>query len=372
MVASEESLETPLTTRHIALGARMVPFAGYSMPIQYAGLVAEHKAVREAAGLFDVCHMGEIRISGSHAASFVNRLVTNDLDRVSLGQAMYTCACRESGGIVDDLIIYKQADDDILIVCNASNRSKFWAHLQEQAKGQDGIKLKDESDDTALIALQGPRALSILEQAESALQGFSTRLRPFHFMATTLAGHQVTIARTGYTGEDGVEIFCANASAGPVWDALLAAGNDQGLQPAGLGCRDTLRLEARLSLYGNELDEETNPLEAGLAWTVKLEKADFLGKTALQSAKSEGLKKRLVGFELQGRGSARAGYALLSPDGTEVGQCTSGGPSPSLGKAIGLGYLPPQMTEIGQEFLVEARGKKLPAVVVKTPFYRRS
>ncbi len=371
MDASEDTLTTPLTARHIELGARMVPFAGYSMPIQYSGLVAEHQAVRTAAGIFDVCHMGEIRVGGSHAARFVNQLVTNDLDRVAVGQAMYTCACRESGGIVDDLIIYKHADDNILIVCNASNREKFWTHLQQQAEGVANVTLKDESDATALIALQGPHALAVLSHAESGLDRIKDELRPFRFASAQLAGHPITIARTGYTGEDGVEIFCANEHALAIWDTLLEAGKPLGLVPAGLGCRDTLRLEARLSLYGNELNEETNPLEAGLAWTVKLEKDAFLGKSALVEAQSSGLSKRLVGFEMVGRGSARSGYALLSSEGATAGVCTSGGPSPTLGKAIGLGFLPVEMTEIGTDFLVDCRGKKIPAKVVKTPFYRR-
>jgi aminomethyltransferase len=369
MSSNENTQQTPLTQRHIDLGAKMVPFAGYSMPIQYQGIVAEHKAVRTACGLFDVCHMGEIRIRGAGAAAFVNHLVTNDLDRIAVGQAMYTCACRESGGIVDDLIVYKHADDNILIVCNASNREKFWQHLQEQKTAD--VEITDESDDTGLIALQGPTALAALADAEASLSQLSAELRIFRFQDATIAGAPVTVARTGYTGEDGVEIFCKSADAPGVWDRLLEAGQAHGAAPAGLGCRDTLRLEARLSLYGNELDEETNPLEAGLAWTVKMEKSDFLGKKALESAKAAGLSKKIVGFEVTGRGSARAGYPLLDKDGKVVGKCTSGGPSPTLGRPIALGYLPPTMTEIGTEFLVDARGKKLPARVVKTPFYRR-
>lgn len=364
--------KTPLTDRHLALGAKMVPFAGYSMPIQYQGLVSEHQAVRTAAGLFDVCHMGEIRIRGGQAAQFVDRLVTNDLSRVALGQAMYTCACRESGGIVDDLIIYKHADDDVLIVCNASNREKFWQHLSEQASSRSALSLTDESEDTGLIALQGPHALAVLALAGPDLDSVASQLRPFRFRQATLAGKSVTIARTGYTGEDGVEIFAQSDDALAVWDGLLEAGQGHGLVPAGLGCRDTLRLEARLSLYGNELTEETNPLEAGLGWTVKLDKPEFLGKAALVAARDRGLPRLLAGFEVTGRGSARAGYPLLTREGRAVGVCTSGGPSPTLGKAIGLGYLPPEMCEIGTEFLVDSRGKQLEARVVRTPFYRRS
>jgi len=370
-MATDDLQSTPLTEKHVALGARMVPFAGYSMPIQYSGLKAEHNAVRNAAGLFDVCHMGEIRVIGASAAHFVNTVVTNDLNRIAVGQAMYTCACRTGGGIVDDLIIYKHADDNILIVCNASNREKFWQHLSELAADTSGLSLTDESDETALIALQGPLALDILAQADPNMEVIRNHLRPFRFESGKIQGHDVTLARTGYTGEDGVEIFCSNDVAAAVWDALMEAGTPMGLLPAGLGCRDTLRLEARLSLYGNELDEDTNPLEAGLAWTVKLEKDSFVGKDALVAARDEGLKKQLVGFEVLGRGSARAGYELLTETGEPAGLCTSGGPSPTLGKALGLGYLPPEMGELGTKFLVDCRGKHLPAQVVKTPFYKR-
>lgn len=372
MSAPENTLSTPLNSRHQALGAKMVPFAGYLMPIQYQGITHEHQAVRTACGLFDVCHMGEIRVSGSGAHDFVNRLVTNDLAKVALGQAMYTCACRESGGIVDDLICYKHANDDILIVCNASNREKFWQHLSEQAQGNSRVSLSDESDATGLIALQGPKALSTIAAAHPSLGELDLKLRPFRFQKAELSGSTVTVARTGYTGEDGVEIFCRSTDAPAVWDRLMEAGKPYGITPVGLGARDTLRLEARLSLYGNELSESTNPLEAGLAWTVKMDKPDFLGKAALVAIEQAGLERKIVGFEVTGRGSARAGYPLLDAKGAAVGTCTSGGPSPTLGRPIGLGFLPIHLTEVGTEFLVDARGKQLPARVVPTPFYRRS
>lgn len=371
MSSSDEMKKTPLFENHIKLGAKMVPFTGYSMPIQYQGIVSEHTAVRNACGLFDVCHMGEIRVTGSGAHAFVDSLVTNDLGRIELGKAMYTCACRDSGGIVDDLIVYKHANDDILIVCNASNREKFWQHLQEQSQGKEGLTLLDESDDTGLIALQGPNAFRVLAAADKSLGQLADDLGSFRFRKTTLSDAPVTIARTGYTGEDGVEIFCRAKDAVLIWERLLQAGEAHGIAAAGLGARDTLRLEARLSLYGNELSEETNPLEAGLAWTVKFDSGDFLGKESLLKVKSAGLARCLVGFEVAGRGSARAGYALLDHNGKSVGICTSGGPSPTLGTPIGLGYLPLPLTEIGTEFFVDARGKQLPAKVVKTPFYRR-
>jgi aminomethyltransferase len=361
---------TPLTSRHIHLHARMVPFAGYTMPLQYSGVTAEHQQVRNAAGLFDVCHMGEIRVTGARALPFVNYLITNDLERAATGQAIYTCACQEQGTILDDLIIYRFADDNVLIVCNASNRAKIWDHVSHRSQGWTGITLCDESDATALLALQGPRALEILALLEPGFEAH--KLLPFRFIETKLLDLGVTVARTGYTGEDGVEIFAQADQVGRLWDALLEQGHPLGLVPAGLGCRDTLRLEARLSLYGQELNEQTTPLEAGLGWTVKLDKTDFLGKSALVAQQAEGLKRRIAGFTMLGRGSARPGYELVDSAGRRVGHCTSGGPSPTLGKAIGLGFLPIHLTEVGTEFSVDCRGKLVAARVVTTPFYRRA
>lgn len=368
---TESLLFTPLRDVHGALGARMVPFAGYEMPIQYKGIVNEHTAVRTAAGLFDVSHMGELRVRGSRAVECCDFLITNDLRGVELGRALYTCACNTAGTILDDLILYKVAEDDVLIVCNASNLEKMRAHVAEIVKGFAGVTLVDESAQTALLSLQGPKALEILGRADKALQDVSTTLRPFRFTRRTLRGERITLARTGYTGEDGVEIFCDNRSAAPIWNALLEAGGPLGLEPAGLGCRDTLRLEARLSLYGNEIDETTTPLEAGLGWTVKLQKPDFLGKSALVAIAEEGLTRTLVGFEMVGRGVARSGYPLRDSLGAPIGHCTSGSPSPTLGKAIGLGYVPLEFAEPGAEFEVDCRGKYVAAVVVKTPFYKR-
>jgi aminomethyltransferase len=315
--------------------------------------------------------MGEIRARGAGAVAFLDGLITNDLARIAVGQAVYTCCCREDGNILDDLILYKHADDDVLVVCNASNHDKIWAHLSARAVDVPSLSLEDESSQTALLAVQGPVALAILERLDPSLAGLGQELGPFRLAHHTLFGHRVTIARTGYTGEDGVELFVSNEGAGPLWDALLEVGGPLGLVPAGLGCRDTLRLEARLSLYGNEIDETTNPLEAGLAWTVKFGKTDFVGKAALVAIRERGLARRIVGFEMTERGSARQGYAFLDEQGKTVGRCTSGGPSPSLGKAIGLGYLPLEMSEVGSRFSVDCRGKTLGAVVVPTPFYKR-
>lgn len=366
-------LHTPLYSRHLALQGKMVPFAGYSLPIQYSGIVKEHQAVRQQAGLFDVSHMGEIRVRGAGALAALNALITNDLAPAAIGQATYTCACNEQGGILDDLILYKFADDDFLIVCNASNRAKMVAHFSEQLARFPEVSWEDESDQTALLALQGPATFSILKQLDSSLPQLSTELAPFHFRSLTLLGHPAVLARTGYTGEDGVEIFCAPEDAAALWDALLESGAPHGLVPAGLGCRDTLRLEARLSLYGQEIDESIHPLEAGLGWVVKFHKADFLGKAALEQIQERGLTRRLVGFEMKGRGIARHAYPLVHPEsGSVLGVCTSGGPSPTLGRAIGLGYVPLEFAQPGTAIAVDCRGKHIEAQVVKTPFYRRS
>jgi len=340
------------------------------MPIQYAGISAEHRAVREAAGLFDVSHMGEIEVTGPDAVAAVNRLVTNDLGRAVDGQALYTCCCHERGGILDDLIVYRHAADRVLVVCNASNRSKIVPHFCKEAS-TPGATVRDVSDATALVALQGPRALDILAAAGTGVD-VAREIATFHFAPASVTDVACTVARTGYTGEDGVELFCAWADASRLWRALLEAGRSSGLLPTGLGARDTLRLEARLSLYGNEIDESTHPFEAGLGWTVKLDGDDFIGRDALREAKSRPLSRKLCGFEMVGKGIARHGYALLDEDGKAIGACTSGSPSPTLGRPIGLGYVPPDRAAIGSSLWVDCRGKRVAARVVRTPFYRRA
>jgi aminomethyltransferase len=360
---------TSLYAEHVALGGRIVPFAGWEMPVQYTGIVDEHQAVRTACGIFDVSHMGELRLRGEYSSHVVDYLVTNDAKKLADGQAMYTCACNERGTILDDLIVYRHTQDDWLIVCNASNRDKMSAHFARAAK--DHCEFLDQSDATALIAVQGPRALEIL--AKLGDDGAKlAELKSFHFRSAVLAGVKCTPARTGYTGEDGVEIFCPWEEAPVLWRALVEAGRPLGLKPAGLGARDTLRLEARLSLYGNDIDETTNPIEAGLGWVVKVEKGDFIGRAALMEIKARPLPRKLVGFEVTGRGVARHGYPLRGADGSEVGVCTSGSPAPTVGKSIGLGYLPSAMAEVGTHFLVDCRGKNVDAVVAKTPFYKRA
>lgn len=361
--------KTSLYERHVAAKGKMVPFAGFELPIQYTGIVDEHQAVRTAAGLFDVSHMGELELKGEHSAAVVDYLVTNDASRLVDGQAMYTACCNEAGTILDDLIVYRAARDRWLIVCNASNHAKMAGVFANAAK--DHCAFADRSDETALIALQGPKAFDILDQA-GADASMLRELKSFHFRDAVIGNVRCTAARTGYTGEDGVEIFCAWNDAPALWDQLLLLGAPLGLKPAGLGARDTLRLEARLSLYGNDIDETTNPIEAGLGWVVKLEKTTFVGKEALAAIKAAPLPRKLVGFEIVGRGIARHGYPLRDLDGNEVGICTSGSPGPTVGKNIGLGYLPATMTPIGTTFFVDCRGKNIEAVVVKTPFYKRA
>ncbi|HZU84708.1 MAG TPA: glycine cleavage system aminomethyltransferase GcvT [Polyangiaceae bacterium] len=360
---------TSLYAEHVALGARIVPFAGWEMPVHYTGIVDEHQAVRTAAGLFDVSHMGELVLRGEYATHVVDYLVTNDARRLAPGQAMYTCACNEAGTILDDLIVYRRAQDDWLVVCNASNVDKMSAHFARAAQGH--CEFEDRSAATALIALQGPRAFGVL----SAVGGDGPELGSlpsFHLRDAQLGGVRCTVARTGYTGEDGVELFCGWDDAPALWRALLEAGRPLALKPAGLGARDTLRLEARLALYGNDIDETTNPFEAGLGWVVKLDKGDFVGRGALAEIKARPAERKLVGFEMVGRGVARHGYVLRDARLQPVGVCTSGSPAPTIGKNIGLGYVPAAMSQVGTTLLVDCRGKNVEAVVVATPFYKRA
>lgn len=360
---------TSLYENHKKAGGRIVPFAGWEMPVQYTGIVDEHTAVRTAAGMFDVSHMGELELRGPRAIEVVDWVITGDASKLTDGQAIYTCACNERGTILDDLIVYRAAADRVLVVCNASNRPKMSAHFAEAAKSK--CDFEDRSDETALVALQGPKAFDVLARAGGDAAKLS-ELGSFHFRDATIANVRCTAARTGYTGEDGVEIFCAWSDAPALWDRLLELGKDLGLKPAGLGARDTLRLEARLSLYGNDIDETTNPIEAGLGWIVKLGKAsDFLGKKALEAVKAAPLPRKIVGFEVTGKGIARHGYPLRDVDGKEVGVTTSGSPCPSIGKNVGLGYVPTAMSAVGTKLLVDCRGKNVEAVIVPTPFYKR-
>ncbi len=365
--AVSEPLErTALHARHAELGARFVPFAGFEMPVQYAGVTTEHQAVRERAGLFDVSHMGELFFEGPESGAVLDTLVTNDIAGLDVGAARYTVACNDGGTILDDLIVYRLEQARYMVVCNASNRAKMAAHFAREVG--DRCQFVDRSDAHALIALQGPLAPDVLRDAGG---GALAELPRFGVAEGGLARAAITVARTGYTGEDGFELFCATADAVAVWDALLAAGERVGVAPIGLGARDTLRLEARLMLYGNDIDETTNPFEAGLGWTVKLDKGPFLGREALVRVKADRPARRLVGFEMRGRGIARTGYPILDRDGVEVGKVTSGAPGLTVGKNIGLGYVPRGLAKAGRPLGIGIRKKVVEAEVVKTPFYRR-
>jgi aminomethyltransferase len=359
--------ETPLHDAHLRLGARMVDFGGWSMPVSYgSGIIDEHRATRTSVGVFDVCHMGEVHFRGPRAAEALQRVITNDLGKLTDGRALYTVACLETGGIVDDLIIYRLSDAHYLVVVNATTREKDVAWFIEHGRGDCDIV--DASDETGLIAFQGPAAQRALQTLTAASLGALPR---FSILNAEVAGLRVAIARTGYTGEDGFEIFCDARDARALWDRLVEAAATVGGKPVGLGARDTLRLEARLPLYGQDLDETTTPLEAGLGWVVKLDGAPFVGRPALLAQKQAGVQRKLAGFVMVGRGVARHDYPIESPDGQPLGTTTSGGPAPTLGKNIGLGYVPTATDAAGTRIVVDCRGKPIDAEIVKGPFYKR-
>ncbi len=355
---------TPLHDIHVALGAKIVPFAGFEMPVQYpAGITVEHKAVREACGMFDVSHMGEVIVRGPDAIRFVSSVTSNDVDALAVNQVHYSTLLRADGTIVDDLLVYKYADH-LMLVINASNKDKDIAHMREHLSGFD-CTLTDISDQTALIAIQGPNA-------EKLLQTFTpvdlSSIRYYRFDVGEVGGMHCTVSRTGYTGEEGFELYLDSKLAVKMWELLMATGE---ITPCGLGCRDTLRLEAGLCLYGNELDDETTPLEAGLSWLVKLGKqGDFLGRDVLSRQHTEGTDRKLAGFTLDERAIPRHGYPVYYGD-VQVGDVKSGTMSPTLGIPIGTCYLPTAAAVEGTRFEIEIRGKRIPARVVKLPFYKR-
>jgi aminomethyltransferase len=357
---------TPLYERHVAAGARMVDFAGWEMPVQYRGVIDEHQAVRTAAGLFDVSHMGEVRVAGPGAEAFVQGLTPNDVTKLTPGRAHYSALLTEEGTFVDDLLVYRISADEFFIVVNASNADGDFDWMAAQP--HPDCELENVSDHWALLALQGPKAVGILQRlTATALDG----IRYYHFTRGEVGGKPVILSRTGYTGEDGFEIYCAPADAAALWDLLLETGQGDGLVPAGLGARDTLRLEAAMSLYGHEIDRETTPWEAGLDWIVKLDKGEFLGRAALVAARQAGPRKRLVGFEVEGRGIARQGHAVMS-GGRQVGVVTSGTHSPTLGRALGLAYVEPALAAPGTALAIDVRGREVAARVVPVPFYKRA
>jgi glycine cleavage system T protein (aminomethyltransferase) len=359
--------KTPLNAAHRASGAKMVPFGGWDMPVEYSGLISEHMAVRKAAGLFDVSHMGEFEVEGPGALAFLQRVTANNVAKLVDGQAQYSAFPMPNGAPVDDVIVYRRAADRYLLVVNAGNIEKDFRWLQEQ--GPQDVDLKNKSDAYALIALQGPRAVEILQPLTSLDLG---ALKYYHFADAEVDSYPVTVSRTGYTGEDGFEIFAQPQLVEAFWKRLLDAGRDKGLVPAGLGARDTLRLEARMCLYGQDMDETTSLIEAGLGWIVSLDEAkgDFPGRAVLAEQKKNGAPRKLVGFEVTGRGIARHGYPVIMHD-ERVGEVTSGTYAPFLQKNIGLCYVPAARAAVGTELAIDIRERKVPARVVPTPFYKR-
>lgn len=356
---------TPLYDEHKRLGARLVDFAGYEMPVQYGtGIVAEHNAVRQNAGIFDVSHMGEIEIRGPEALELVQLVTTNDASKLAPGQIQYTVICQEDGGAIDDCLVYR-FDDHFLLVVNASNLEKDLEWIQTYAPRFDA-EVRNITEERAILAIQGPKAARILQSlTEIDLESVGY----YNALHGVVAGEEVMLSRTGYTGEDGFELYLPNAAALPVWTRLLEAGEEDGLIPAGLGSRDSLRLEMGYILYGNDLDLNHTPLEAGLGWVVKLDKGEFLGRAALERQKAEGLRQRLAAFQLQDRGFPRQGYEIRY-EGESAGEVTSGVLSPSTGKGIGLGYVPVEAARAGTEIEVVIRNRPVKAEIVRPPFYK--
>jgi len=363
-----EGKKTPLFDTHIKYGGKIVEFGGWLLPVQYSGIIEEHKAVRTKAGLFDVSHMGEIWASGKGSFAFLQNLVTNDLAGMQDGQIRYSPMCYKDGGTVDDLLVYKYSEELYLIVVNAANIEKDWNWMQENTAGFD-VVLTNKSDETAQVALQGPAAVAILSKLTKAPVA---DVQYYHFLPeVTVAGKQAMVSRTGYTGEDGYEIYCAPADAAELWEAIMEAGKEEGILPTGLGCRDTLRFESCLPLYGHELSAEISPLMAGLGRFVKLDKAAFNGLEALKAQKAAGLAKKVMGVEVTGRGIARAEYPVKA-DGKVIGSVTTGSPAPTLGKNMALALIDAEYAEIGRAIAIEVRGKDVDAVIVAKPFYKRS
>jgi aminomethyltransferase len=344
----------------------MVDFAGWAMPVQYSGPIPEHMAVRNAAGLFDVSHMGEIEVTGAGALALVQRLTTNDVSKLADNQVQYSMLTNEDAGVIDDLLVYRVNSEYFLLVVNASNTDKDFDSIKGHA-GTGDVEVHNVSLAYALLALQGPRAERILQDLSDHMLD---RIPYYWSQRVQIDGIDCRVSRTGYTGEDGFEIFCAPDHARHIWNRLLVTGQDRGLVPCGLAARNTTRLEAAYRLWGNDMDETTTPLEAGLGWTVKLAKGDFMGRATLERQKQEGLRRKLVGFEVLDRAPARDGYPVIV-NGVEVGTVASGSPAPFLKKNIGLVYLPIEQSAIGTEFSVSVRGRDVPARVVETPFYKR-
>ena len=359
-------LATPLNSVHRALGAKMVDFGGWDMPVQYSGVIDEHRAVRNAVGIFDVSHMGEIEIRGPEAAQFVNFAATNDVARLKTGQAHYSGLLYDHGGFVDDILVHKVADDHFFLCVNASNQQKDFERIRSINRFRAQVEFTSER--YAQIAIQGPMALATTQKLTEV---DLAAIKYYWFADGEVCGVPARIARTGYTGEDGFEIYVAPSAAQRVWAEAIAAGAEFGIKPCGLGARNTLRLESAMALYGHEIDASISPLEAGLGWIVKFDKGDFAGRAALLRQMEAGVKRKLTGFEMRGRGIAREGYETLV-DGVPAGWVTSGSPSPTLNKNIGLCYLPVERAQPGQAIQIMIRNQPVDAVTVETPFYKRA
>jgi aminomethyltransferase len=357
---------TALSKTHEALGAKMVPFAGYNMPVQYEGVTIEHDTVRNALGVFDVSHMGEFLIEGPNALALIQSVSSNDASKLTVGKAQYSCLPNDTGGIVDDLIIYRVKEDTYLLVVNASNIEKDWEWIS--AKNNVGATMRNLSDAYSLLAIQGPKAVEAMQLLTS--EDLSA-IAFYNFVVGDFAGiKHVIISATGYTGSGGFEIYCKNDEVAHIWDMVLKTGAPYGIKPIGLAARDTLRLEMGYCLYGNDIDDTTSPIEAGLGWVTKFTKP-FTNSEALKAEKLRGPERKLVGFELDDRGIPRHGYDIVDGNGVIIGNVTSGTMAPSVGKGIGMGYVPPIFAEVGSKINIQIRKKTVPATVVKLPFYKK-
>lgn len=357
---------TALSQIHESLGAKMVPFAGFSMPVQYEGVTAEHHNVRNSLGVFDVSHMGEFLVSGPNALALIQKVSANDASKLSIGRAQYSYLSNESNGIVDDLLIYQLKEEQYLLVVNASNIEKDWDHISKYNKDINA-DMRNLSDDYSLLAIQGPKAVEAMQSLTSI---DLSSIKYYHFEVAEFAGiENVIISATGYTGSGGFEIYCKNEEVEQIWNKVMEAGAEHGIKPIGLAARDTLRLEMGFCLYGNDINDLTSPLEAGLGWVTKFNK-DFVNSAALAEQKEKGVHRKLVGFSMNEKAIPRGGYRILDVDGNELGMVTSGTMSPSLNQGIGMGYVPSAMAVPGTVVFIEIRKKLIPATVVKLPFYK--
>jgi aminomethyltransferase len=357
---------TPLYEKHLELKGKIIDFGGWALPVEYSGILLEHEAVRTAAGLFDVSHMGEITVKGEEAEKFIQFIVTNDISVLSNNQIAYTTMCYQDGGVVDDLLVYKYSNTDYLLVVNASNTDKDFEWIENHVFGN--VEVKNVSNDYAQLALQGPQAQSVMQKLTA---DDLNEIKFYHFKENVnVGGINVLVSRTGYTGEDGFELYVASSDGSRLWDLLMETGKDEKLVPAGLGARDTLRFEAALPLYGQEIDKDITPLEAGLGFSVKLAKEDFIGKEVLSRQKSEGVNRKVIGFEMIDRGIPRSHYEVYA-DGKKIGYVTTGSFSPTLKKNIGLALIEVEYSKEGTEIEISIRNKNLKAVVIKKPFYTK-